>query len=154
MIEPPPALIRWGTPWRQHRNGPSRLSAMVRSHTPRSISCTGTSSTNEPPAQFMITSILTKLASPPASRSCFSVACPNSRLISASATLAPSRANINAVAFAIPEPAPVMNATLPSSLPIFFLLSDKRHPAFFHFKHYATLLPLQALSYLDSGAFG
>src|SRR4051794_17702067 len=46
-------------------------------------------------------------------------------LMSAARTLAPSRTNTSAAAFAIPEPAPVMTATLPSSSPMTLsLLSD------------------------------
>ena len=40
--------------------------------------------------------------------------------ISAMVTFAPSRTNAFAVAFAMPAPAPVRNATLPSSLPNVF----------------------------------
>src|SRR3954449_1461414 len=39
-------------------------------------------------------------------------------LMSAASTLAPSRTNTSAVARAIPEPAPVMTATFPSSSPM------------------------------------
>src|SRR6185312_4117917 len=39
-------------------------------------------------------------------------------LMSAATTLAPSRTNAFTDAFAIPDPAPVMTATLPSSIPI------------------------------------
>ena len=64
-----------------------------------------------------VTSVSTNSASPPASRISRSARAPASRLISMSATFAPSRTNAFAVAFAMPAPAPVRNATFPSSLP-------------------------------------
>src|SRR2546423_12720465 len=45
-------------------------------------------------------------------------------LMSAANTLAPSRTNTSDAAFAIPDPAPVMTATLPSSSPMTLLLRD------------------------------
>ena len=46
----------------------------------------------------------------------------NSLFNSMMATLAPSRTKASAVAFAMPAPAPVKNATFPSSLPTLFPL--------------------------------
>src|SRR5277367_2872909 len=62
----------------------------------------------------LVTSVSTKMASPPASRTQASVARPNSGFNSAIMTLAPASANRRAAALAIPEPAPVMKATFPS----------------------------------------
>ena len=116
------------------------------------MSCTGTSSCNDPPAQFTstsslpnrstvrsmacrtlslsVTSVLTNSASPPCARTSCSVLLPVSWLISAKATRAPSRAKASALAFAMPAPAPVMKATFPSSLPIgaCFIWASGRFP--------------------------
>ena len=109
----------------------SRL--MVRSHTERSTSVTGLSSRSEPPAQFSststrpkasfaccticltlsssVTSVATKRASAPASRA---LASPSVASSSATTTLAPSATNSLADARPMPEPAPVITATLPA----------------------------------------
>src|SRR5439155_25709176 len=80
-----------------------------------------------------------KVASPPASRTSCSLARPNSGLSSAMTTLAPSRVKSRAASRAMPEPAPVMNATFPCSrfmayppsLSSFRYLPRPHHPVFF-----------------------
>src|SRR5215813_6557963 len=65
-----------------------------------------------------VTSVSMKVASPPALRTSCSLARPSSGLSSAITTLAPSCANSRAAARAIPEPAPVIKATLSCNCPM------------------------------------
>src|SRR5262245_31866979 len=65
-----------------------------------------------------VTSVSIKVASPPALHTSCSLARPNSGLSSAITTLAPSCANSRATACAIPEPAPVIKATLFCNCPM------------------------------------
>src|SRR6185312_10546250 len=55
------------------------------------------------------------MACPPAASTAWAVSSPAAALISATQTLAPSRAKSSAAARPIPVPAPVMKATLPSN---------------------------------------
>ena len=66
----------------------------------------------------LVTSVSTKAASPPESRTVASQARHNSGFNSAIAMLAPSSANKRAAARAIPDPDPVINATFPSRRPM------------------------------------
>src|SRR5713226_3337733 len=131
---PLPCSTITGITCRQHKNGPFRSRFMVWSQTEGSTSVTGLSSRREPPAQFSststwpkaslaccticltlsssVTSVCTKRASAPASRA---VASPSVASISATTTLAPSATNSLADARPMPEPAPVITATLPTS---------------------------------------
>src|ERR1700730_8133775 len=130
---PLPCSTITGITCRQHRNGPFRSRFMVWSQTERSTSVTGLSSRREPPAQFRststwpkaslaccticltlsssVTSVCTKRAPAPAARA---VASPRFASISATTTLAPSATNSLADARPMPEPAPVITATLPT----------------------------------------
>src|SRR5258708_11380116 len=130
---PLPCSTITGMTCRQHKNGPFRSRLMVWSHTEGSTSVTGLSSRSEPPAQFSrtstwpnasvacctifltlassVTSVRTKRASAPASRA---LASPSVASISATTTLAPSATNSLAAARPMPEPAPVITATLPA----------------------------------------
>src|ERR1700680_551011 len=130
---PLPCSTITGMTCRQHRNGPFRSRLMVRSQTERSTSVASLSSRREPPAQFSstsmwpntslacrticltlassVTSVRTKRAPAPASRA---LASPSASSISATTTLAPSATNIFADARPMPEPAPVITATLPA----------------------------------------
>src|SRR5229473_304076 len=130
---PLPCSTITGMTCRQHKNGPLRSRLMVWSQTERSTSVTGLSSRSEPPAQFSststwpkasraccticltlsssVTSVRTKRAPAPASRA---LASPSVSSISATTTLAPSATNILAAARPMPEPAPVITATLPA----------------------------------------
>src|SRR5437660_2763046 len=130
---PLPCSTITGMTCRQHRNGPFMSRLMVWSHTEGSTSVTGLSSRSEPPAQFSststrpkaslacctirltlsssVTSVRTKRAPAPASRA---VASPSAASSSATTTLAPSATNSLADARPMPEPAPVITATLPA----------------------------------------
>src|SRR5215207_6087909 len=130
---PLPCSSITGITCRQHRNGPFMSRLMVLSQTDGSTSVTGLSSRSEPPAQFSrmsmwpkaslaccticltlsssVTSVCTKRAPAPASRA---LASPSFASISATTTLAPSATNSLADARPMPEPAPVITATLPS----------------------------------------
>src|SRR5262245_31234595 len=130
---PLPCSTITGMTCRQHRNGPFRSRFMVWSQTEGSTSVTGLSSRSEPPAQFSsmstwpkaslacctirltlsssVTSVCTKRAPSPASRA---LASPSVLSISATTTLAPSATNSLADARPMPEPAPVITATLPA----------------------------------------
>src|SRR6188508_327987 len=130
---PLPCSTITGMTCRQHRNGPFMSRLMVRSQTDGSTSVTGLSSRSEPPAQLSstsmrpnaslacrticltlsssVTSVRTKRAPAPASRALVS---PSVASISATTTFAPSATNCLADARPMPEPAPVITATLPS----------------------------------------
>src|SRR5215813_1253570 len=130
---PLPCSTITGMTCRQHRNGPFRSRFMVWSQTEGSTSVTGLSSRSEPPAQFSsmstwpkaslapcticltlassVTSVCTKRAPSPASRA---AASPSVASISATTTLAPSATNSLADARPMPDPAPVITATLPA----------------------------------------
>src|SRR6266436_4765317 len=64
-----------------------------------------------------VTSVDTKIASPPCSVILWTVWCPPSSCMSAMMSLAPSLAQVSAVALPIPDAPPVTHATLPSSRP-------------------------------------
>src|SRR5271166_3324643 len=68
-------------------------------------------------SSLLDTSHRTNTACPPACRIALTVSSPPSRCMSATATLAPSRANTIAAARPIPDAPPVINAVLLSSLP-------------------------------------
>src|SRR5215467_3594312 len=150
---PLPCSTITGMTCRQHRNGPLRSRFMVWSQTEGSTSVTGLSSRREPPAQFSsmstwpnaslapcticltlassVTSVCTKRAPSPASRA---AASPSVASISATTTLAPSATNSLADARPMPEPAPVITATLPirrficsPPLPLVDLLQRSSH---------------------------
>src|SRR5262249_8635533 len=150
---PLPCSTITGMTWRQHRNGPFRSRLMVWSQTDGSTSATGLSSRSEPPAQFSsmstcpkaslapcpvclpsapsVTSVCTKRAPSPASRA---AASPSVASISATTTLAPSATNSLADARPMPDPAPVITATLPlrrficsPPLPLVDLLQRSSH---------------------------
>ena len=124
MIAPPPALIISGIPCRQQRNVPSRSSDCVWFHTPMSTSvtvCPRPSNRRHNCAgrqvchsvftvcwialltlSSFVTSVSTKVASPPAARTDCSHARPSSGLSSAMTTFAPSRVKMCDAARAIP----------------------------------------------------
>ena len=68
-------------------------------------------------AAASVTSVSTKIASPPASSIVRTVSSPPSTAMSATTTFAPSAANACADALPMPELAPVTSATLPSNRP-------------------------------------
>src|SRR5439155_5264247 len=72
------------------------------------------------------TSVCTNAAWPPAELISSAAARPASSVTSARRTRAPSRANSSAATLPIPLAAPVMSATLPSSLPTLLRLPDLR----------------------------
>src|SRR5215207_7302740 len=159
---PLPCSSITGITCRQHRNGPFMSRLMVLSQTDGSTSVTGLSSRSEPPAQFSrmsmwpkaslaccticltlsssVTSVCTKRAPAPASRA---LASPSFASISATTTLAPSATNSLADARPMPEPAPVITATLPSRR---FICASPRCTS----RLAAVALPLVDLSYRSS----
>ena len=139
MMEPPPALRISGMAYLAPRKTPVELISMIRSHRSPSVSSTVLGAAPEPiPALFtstsslpyldtvaamapfqessLVTSSLTNRTSPPAARILASAARPCSSRTSPRATLAPSAAKSSASQAPIPLAAPLMNATLPSSL--------------------------------------
>src|SRR4029450_11667723 len=132
---PLPCSSITGMTCRQHRNGPFMSRLMVLSQTDGSTSVTGLSSRREPPAQFRrtstwpkaslaccticltlsssCTSVCTKRAGG-APRASAGVASRSAASLSATTTLAPSATNSLADARPMPEPAPVITATLPA----------------------------------------
>src|SRR5437899_10260370 len=180
---PLPCSTITGMTGRQHRNGAFMSRLMVWSQTEGSTSVTGLSSRSEPPAQFSststrpkaslacctirltlsssVTSVRTKRAPAPASRA---VASPSAASSSATTTLAPSATNSLADARPMPEPAPVITATLPARRFICFLLlvlqqdprarADRAEPALLGIERRARieLAALRADPPADDGA--
>src|SRR5262245_15975130 len=134
MTEPPPDWISAGIPWRQPRKVPKRSSLITRQNSSIGASTTLLSCGVEPPALLCNTSSRPNLSSAlrialrtlassvtsvriaiaPLPAKC-AVSSPAARAMSATTTRAPSRAKRTDVARPMPAPAPVMNATLPSS---------------------------------------
>ena len=134
---PPPARRSAGIPYLHPRNTLFKLTAIVRSQMPSSVSTASRSSSCMMPALLNRTSSRPKVRSavctipahasdfetsarqyiavPPCSLTSLTVSCPPSSLTSTTTTLAPSAANKMAVARPIPPAPPVINATLFSS---------------------------------------
>src|SRR5580704_11574301 len=146
MMTPPPALRNTGTTAWQPRKTPLTLTANVRSNSSSPISIIGL-------LMWVVPALLTRMSRPPnaesvsataAAKSAFLVtsqrmamallpmaraaALAASTLMSASATRAPSRANVSAMHLPMPDPAPVTKAVLPSRR---ILLAPFRHDAVF-----------------------
>src|SRR6185312_15061848 len=75
-----------------------------------------------------VTSVRIAMAWPPAVSTACATSSPAAALISATQIFAPSRANSSAAARPIPVPAPVMNATLPSSRAMCVSFPGTLHP--------------------------
>src|SRR6202050_831500 len=152
MIEPRPAATISRPAAREHKNVPLALTAKHRSQSSSLASTTEPElftpallySTSTRPNSPLIwrkarstwaasaTSAPTARARPPAAVICSVASFAAWALRSTRATSAPSRANRSAAARPIPEPAPVITATRPESLPVIVggvLSSDRRHAA-------------------------
>src|SRR5712692_8631710 len=92
------------------------IPALLNAQSSRPKAVTARSTIASTAADFA-TSVLTKIASLPASLTILRVSWPPGSTTSASINFAPSRAKIFAVARPIPEPAPVITAILPSNIP-------------------------------------
>src|SRR3954454_7483754 len=131
---PRPRSSRCGMPYLQHRYTEVRLTSCTRRQASSSVSRIESSSGGEMPALLTSTSIPPKRATAAAYMPCTSSAevtsartnspsissasaLPPSSSRSATTTCAPSAANRRALARPMPLAAPVMTATLPSSLP-------------------------------------
>jgi hypothetical protein len=136
MIDPPPTLSISGISYFIERNIPFRLTASTESHVDSSVSATGLPNASIPAllnatsslpkaatvcdtafaqSSAFETSVLMKMASPPALRISSATLCPSSCLREAIATFAPSFAKSKAVVRPIPELPPVTSATFSRS---------------------------------------
>src|SRR5438552_16454469 len=161
---PPPARSIAGIACLQPKNTPFRFTRITRSQVSSFVSRTEPSAGGKMPALLKRTSSLphafsaaatipsaslssetsacTNRAFPPAAPISSATPRPAASLTSATTTRAPSRANRSADSRPMPPPAPVMTATLSSSLPISASLEEARpFPARDHLVELALLGP-------------
>ena len=137
-IAPPPCAIIWGISYFRQSQTPLRLTLMTRSQSSSvqstmfpnammpallwaqsrrpydSTACAISAATS----LAFVTSVWTKVASPPLAAIIRTVSSPPARAISETITRAPARANAIADALPMPEPAPVTSATFPANVAV------------------------------------